>query len=655
MVALGNISHYVAALQKDLNITSEDRWLHTASFAFSSSVRQTLLPLSCGAAVVLATTDQIRDAHALFKLVRDHGVSILDVVPSYWRMCIQTLERMEPPARTTLLDNRLRLILSASESLLADIPKQWTRDFGHGACVVNMFGHTETTGIVALHQVRQEDHLAATVPIGRPIYNTRIYVLDSRQNPVPVGIPGEIYVGGGGVGRGYLHQPELTSERFLKDPFGPPESCMYRTGDLGRYRPDGTLEFLGRIDDQLKIRGCRIEPGEVEAVLSRHGAVAEACVVAIPSVAGQRLAACVAPRTNDGESRDPAGLISELQQFLKRNLPNYMTPSVIHVLRALPRVPNGKIDRGSLSLRFANDTTPLPHASNAGGKRAPLLQADVETANAIEGVLADIWKQVLKRDDIHIDANYFDLGGDSLLTTQVVSRAHKAGLELGILDLFRYQTIAELAQAVRNRRPSRDGVPMAGGRMQGEKEAPEVIHVTVESMRAFGREALEQAGLHPDGARIVTEVQIEASLRGQTTHNVGAIPRYARRIASARINPRPIFRIDRETPNSALIDADNGPGQWVGVFAMEMAVRKARDHGIGIVGARRSNHLGAAGHYAWLAATKSLIGVCTTNAILWLAPTGGLTPTFGNNPLGVGIPAGARHPIVLDFSMSVEA
>jgi LDH2 family malate/lactate/ureidoglycolate dehydrogenase len=181
------------------------------------------------------------------------------------------------------------------------------------------------------------------------------------------------------------------------------------------------------------------------------------------------------------------------------------------------------------------------------------------------------------------------------------------------------------------------------------------VRVTVASLRAYGREALERAGLPPDGAAIVTEVQLEASLRGQPTHNMGGIPGYAKRLASGATNPRPDIRVERETSVSANIDGDNGPGQWVGVVAMQLAIRKAREHGIGVVGARRSNHFGAAGHYAWLAAEENLIGLCTTNAGLSLAPTGGLTRTFGNNPLGVAIPAGRHLPILLDIAMSVVA
>ena len=177
--------------------------------------------------------------------------------------------------------------------------------------------------------------------------------------------------------------------------------------------------------------------------------------------------------------------------------------------------------------------------------------------------------------------------------------------------------------------------------------------VSIESLRAFGCEALTRAGLSREGAEIVTEVQLEASLRGQPTHDMVSIPRYATRIATGKINPRPRMQIERETPSTAQIDGDNGPGQWVSMVAMDVAMRKACEQGVGIVSVRGSNHFGAAGHYVWEAAKNGLIGLCTTNGPLVLAPTGGVTPTFGSNPLAVGIPAGRHFPILLDIAMSV--
>lgn len=187
------------------------------------------------------------------------------------------------------------------------------------------------------------------------------------------------------------------------------------------------------------------------------------------------------------------------------------------------------------------------------------------------------------------------------------------------------------------------------------KEIAPAVRVTIDSLRRFCEEGFRRAGLDPEGARIVTEVQLEASLRGQPTHNVGSIPGYARAIASRKINPQPQIRVERESPIHARVDGDNGPGQWVSMVATRLAIAKARESGIGVVGVRRSNHFGAAGHYAWVMATADLIGLCTTNGGLVLAPWGGVTPTFGNNPLGVGIPSGRYFPIVLDIAMSVVA
>lgn len=187
------------------------------------------------------------------------------------------------------------------------------------------------------------------------------------------------------------------------------------------------------------------------------------------------------------------------------------------------------------------------------------------------------------------------------------------------------------------------------------RQVAPAVRVTVESLRRYGIEAFVRAGLPEEGAEIVTEVQLEASLRGQPTHNMGGVPGYARRAASDALNPTPQICVERETAVHAQIDGDNGPGQWVSVVAMRLAIAKAKASGVGIVGVRRSNHFGAAGHYAWLAATEGVIGLCTTNGGLCLAPWGGVTPTFGNNPLGVGIPAGKRYPLLLDIAMSTVA
>jgi len=682
MITHANLCHYVHAMREALGIMVEDRYLHTASFAFSSSIRQFLLPLSCGAAVVIATTDQIHDHLVLFDLIREHHVSILDVVPSYWRSCIQMARRLAPDARAAAFNSRLRLILSASETLSPDIPAEWASCFRSGAKLINMYGLTETTGIVSMYHIHHPGAEAANgVPIGRPIENTRVYILDALRQLVPVGVYGEVYIGGAGVGRGYLNQQELTAERFVSDPFSDaPGARLFRTGDTARYLPDGNIVLIGRYDSQIKLRGFLIQPGEIEAALRKHPWVGESAVITPGEVAGegtrvmvksgmpatggnQKLVAFVVPRESVHHAiasevpkevlRIPKRVIVELRESLKRSLPGYMVPSMIVALKALPLTPNGKLDRKALSALAAGSVCANPERA-----RQELLGAFIEPRTHAEKTLADIWRQVLNVDRVGIEDNFFELGGDSLLSIQVISLANRGGLQLTLKELFQYQTVIELARISENAHNVRTEPKTATASVQPEetmaKDAVKpLVLVTAESLRAYGREALERAGLSPEGAAIVTEVQLEASLRGQRTHNMDSIPRYARRISSGVTNPQPRIRIEHETSISARIDGDNGPGQWVGVIAMRTAIQKAKQAGMSIVSARRSNHFGAAAHYVWLAVQQGLIGLCTTNGPVILAPTGGVTPTFGNNPLGVGIPASRYNPILLDIAMSV--
>ena len=301
MITHANLGHYEQSVRISIGVTANDRYLHTASISFSSSVRQWAVPLSRGATVMIATADQIRDPLALFEMIKHEGVTIMDVVPSYWRNCIYALSTLESARRDSILDNQLRLILSASEPLLSDIPRDWTFKFKHAARLINMFGQTETTGIVTVYPIpREHDANVRVVHVGRPIGNTRVYLLNSHLQPVPIGVPGEIHIGGAGVGRGYLNQPELTAQKFIADPFSnAPGARLYKTGDMGRFLPDGTVEFLGRMDNQVKIRGHRVEPGEVEAGLRQHPGVRDAVVTAqADDLGNRRLVAYVVAETN---------------------------------------------------------------------------------------------------------------------------------------------------------------------------------------------------------------------------------------------------------------------------------------------------------------------------------------------------------------------
>jgi amino acid adenylation domain-containing protein/FkbM family methyltransferase len=307
MLTQGNLSHYVQSIRRATGVRSSDVYLHTASISFSSSVRQLMLPLSVGASVIIATTDEVRDPVELFTRIKQLGVTVIDIVPSYWRSCVDALRTLTAAVRADLLENNLRLILSASEPLLSDIPRAWRFEFNHQAQLMNMLGQTETAGIVATYPiVPSNENRIGVVPLGRPINDTRIYLLDARLRPVPDGESGEICIGGPTVGLGYLNHPELTAERFPRDPFAEDSAArLFRTGDLGRLSIDGTLEFQGRIDNQVKIRGHRVEPAEIESALLEHRGVREATVIARGDQPdNSRLVAYVAPHRQAAPSID---------------------------------------------------------------------------------------------------------------------------------------------------------------------------------------------------------------------------------------------------------------------------------------------------------------------------------------------------------------
>jgi acyl-coenzyme A synthetase/AMP-(fatty) acid ligase/acyl carrier protein len=324
----------------------------------------------------------------------------------------------------------------------------------------NGYGPTETTTFATVHPV-EAGELNGSVPIGRPIANTRAYVLDPGLEPVPVGVAGELYLGGAGVARGYLGRPGLTAERFVPDPFGPAlggefGGRLYRTGDRVRWRADGSLEFLGRVDNQVKLRGHRVEPGEVEAVLGEHPAVRAAAVIAREDAPGEkRLVAYLVPE-------DPAPTMSELRRFLKERLPDFMVPAGFVLLESLPISPNGKLDRRAL---------PAPDAGASGPE-----DDYVAPRTPVEELLATIWATVLRVDRVGVHSNFFELGGHSLMATQVISRiAASLGVELPLRAIFEAPTVAELAARIIAAQSS-DPVP----------QAPALARVKRETYRSTG-------------------------------------------------------------------------------------------------------------------------------------------------------------------------
>jgi len=427
MITHGNLTNYLLGLNHELEINADDLYLHTASIAFSSSRRQLLLPLSQGAGVVVATSDQRKDPLALFQMIKARAVSVMDAVPSFWRNCTAIIDGLSENERHELLDNHLRLMLSASEPLLSEIPRKWMTEFNHPAHHVHMFGQTETAGIVALFHLSRNFAGETHVPVGNPIANTDIYVLNENQQPCAIEEAGELYIGGAGVGRGYLNRSQLTAEKFIERD----GVRLYRTGDWARVSANGEIKFAGRRDQQVKLRGFRIELGEIEAALSQHPSVRE-CVVVVRETSNgagdKKLFAYFVPQ-NDGAS------ISELRAFLNARVPDYSVPSAFVKMEQLPISANGKVDR----LRL-----PEPEISRAG------VSADfVAPQNPIEIRLAQIWSEVLSVDVVGSDDNFFELGGHSLLAAQIAARVRRQfTFEAPISALFECPTIRLLAERI---------------------------------------------------------------------------------------------------------------------------------------------------------------------------------------------------------------
>ncbi|WP_330286293.1 amino acid adenylation domain-containing protein [Streptomyces sp. NBC_00576] len=406
------ILNRLAWMQGEYRLTADDRVLQKTPASFDVSVWEFFWALCEGAAVVLARPDGHRDPAYLAGLIREQGVTALHFVPSMLEAFLQTDEITADPTWAASLRN----VFSSGEALPGAAAAHW-RELT-GVALHNLYGPTEAAVDVTYHPY--DGAPGTTVPIGRPVWNTGLRVLDSCLRPAPEGTPGELYLTGVQLARGYHARPDLTAERFVADPYGEPGARMYRTGDLVRRRADGVIEYLGRTDRQVKVRGNRIELGEIEAALSRQSAVALAAV----TVNGGQLVAYVVP-ARDADVPPPA----ELQAALAQELPAAVIPAAYVVLDALPLTPSGKLDRGAL---------PAAQAVRAE-TRAP--------RNEREHALTGIFAAVLKLEDVGIDDDFFMLGGDSITSIGVSSRARRAGLDLNPRDVFEHRTPAALSAA----------------------------------------------------------------------------------------------------------------------------------------------------------------------------------------------------------------
>ncbi|MFB9907697.1 amino acid adenylation domain-containing protein [Allokutzneria oryzae] len=412
----------------------EDVWTVFHSYAFDFSVWEMWGGLSFGGRIVVVPRSVARAPESMWSLLADEGVTVLNQTPSSFRGLVRTAVEAGCP-----VPPRLRLVIFGGEALEPTHLRTWFDSYpGATTRLVNMYGITETTVHVTRHDLDwAEISRTGRVGIGRPLPNYRAYLLDPDGNQVPVGVAGELFIGGAGVARGYLNRPDLTADRFVEDPFVPGQR-MYRTGDVAKHQPDGTLTYLGRADDQVKIRGFRIELGEIEAAIATHSAVTEAVVVAREDTPGdRRLVAYVITTATP----------VELREHLRRSLPEHMIPAVFVPLDELPLSPSGKVDRRAL---------PVPEARGERGG------AFVEPTPGVERELAEIWSAVLGVERVGATDNFFDLGGDSILSIQVVSAARKAGHHLSTKDMFTHQTVRELAEVATAATTSADSGPVTG-------------------------------------------------------------------------------------------------------------------------------------------------------------------------------------------------
>lgn len=418
-----SLVNFVQAAIAEYELQPQDRILQFASISFDAACEEIFPCLLHGATLVLRTDEMLVSIEAFNQKCQEHCISVLDLPTAFWHQLTSELA-----TSAFKLPESLRLVIIGGEKALPDKVNTWRQQVPR-IRLINSYGPTETTVVATVCDLATVE---AQVPIGKAIANVQTYVLDSDLQPVPIGIWGELYVGGIGVARGYLHQPELTAQKFIPNPFSDRlGSRLYKTGDRVRYRSDGQIEFNGRVDNQVKIRGFRIELGEIEALIDEHPYVRQATVISRKDVSdSQQLVAYVVANT-PLQQMSNTQVVSLLRQYLEEKLPNYMMPAAFVLLEALPLTPNGKIDRKAL---------PEPDRI-----RPELEETYIAPQTTVEKQLAVIWAQVLGLEKVGINDKFFELGGDSILSLQVISKANLAGLHLTPKQLFQHQTIAELA------------------------------------------------------------------------------------------------------------------------------------------------------------------------------------------------------------------
>jgi amino acid adenylation domain-containing protein len=432
-----SVVNFLGSMARCPGLSRDDILLAVTTFSFDIAVLELFLPLIVGGTVVLAPREATIDGHALLALLKRSQATVMQATPATWRLLFEAGWDGTPGFKA----------LCGGEAFPRDLADDLV---SRAESVWNMYGPTETTVWSSVLRVTPG---ASPVPIGPPIANTTLYILDSRGEPVPVGVPGELFIGGSGVARGYANLPGETAKKFVPDPFDDtPGARLYRTGDLVRYRPDRTMEFLGRLDTQVKLRGFRIEVGEVELVLERHPGV-QACIVAVREF-GPRDKRLVAYYVPNATSPSP----SELRAWIAEKLPYYMVPTVFHAIDDIPRTPNGKVNR-----------TALPEPTNAV---LDDVASYVAPSNDREQALAEICAEVLGMDRLSVNLSLFDAGADSLHMFQMVARAQDRGMNLSIKHILTHRTIKAICNEIQ-----------ASGGMPSNSAGPQITRVARDQYR----------------------------------------------------------------------------------------------------------------------------------------------------------------------------
>lgn len=417
MLRHDGVCNFLTGYQKRLQINSDCRFLQFLSYCFDGSVGEIFPALTSGAALCIVNKENKLPGPELFNLLREYKITSTTLTPSL----LAVLPEDELPT--------IKHIGTGGESTTKELVRKWTK----GRNYYNLYGPTEASVVATAFLTNENVENYSTVPIGKPFENLTLYILDARQNPVMIGVPGELHIGGIGLARGYLNNADKTAEKFIPNPFGTtPGERIYKTGDLCRYLPDGNIEFLGRIDFQVKVRGFRIELGEIEESLNQHPAVDNAAVLARDDKSGNKM--LVAYWTTDENFEDDIN-VETLQGFLRERLPDYMVPSIFVQLTKMPLTRNGKIDRKAL---------PAPDMSGSDAGKSY-----VAPRTPTEELLAGIWEQVLQLPKVGVHDNFFELGGHSLLGVKLQSRIKEAfQVDLPLKELFEIPTIAQSAKAI---------------------------------------------------------------------------------------------------------------------------------------------------------------------------------------------------------------